>query len=195
MKVVLIPCAATEWREEGRLLGRVELSPGTEAQKQCGQWAAELESAGLSQIYHGPDELATDTAQRIGRCLSVAIKCTDDLAEVDLGLWAGLTDQQLKSRFASAHRELREAPQNVNPPEGENLGDAEDRLRNFLRKQAKRNGNGKPAVGLVLRPLSFAILWRALAGEAAPEVWEAVRNSRHPVVVDYSPAKPVSSGD
>jgi broad specificity phosphatase PhoE len=192
MKVALIPCAATEWREEGRLLGRVELSPCTDAEQQCEQWAGELKAAGLVQIYYGPDELARETAQWLARRLTVPAKRAEQLAEVDLGLWSGLTDQQLKSRFASAHRELREAPLNVSPPQGENLGDAEERLRAFIKKQMKRNGTG--AVGLVLRPISFAMLWRRLAGEQAPEVWTGARNSRHPVVIDYSPDQPVSSG-
>jgi broad specificity phosphatase PhoE len=193
MKVVLIPCAATEWREEGRLLGRVELSPGTDAEKQCEQWAAELQSVALAQIYYGPDELARETAQWVGQRLTIPTKRAAQLAEVDLGLWAGLTDQQLKSRYASAHRELRESPLNVSPPEGENLGDAEHRLYAFLTKQIKKNGVA--AMGLVLRPISFAMLWRRLAGDEAPEVWEGVRNSTHPVVIDCTPDKPVSSGD
>lgn len=193
MKVVLIPCAATEWREDGRLLGRVELSPCTDAEQQCEKWAAELKFAGLAQIYYGPDELARETAQCLGRRLTVPTKRAEQLAEVDLGLWSGLTDQQLKSRYASAHRELREAPLNVNPPEGENLGDADERLRAFVRKQVKRNG--KAAVGLVLRPISFAMLWRRLAGGEAPEIWEAARNSLHPVVIDCPTEEPVSSGD
>jgi broad specificity phosphatase PhoE len=193
MKVVLIPCAATEWRQEGRLLGRVELSPCTEARKQCEHWAAELKSAGLAQIYYGPDELSRETARWLGQRLAVPTKCSEQLAEVDLGLWAGLTDQQLKARFASAHRELREAPLHVNPPQGENLGAADQRLQAFVRKQMKRNGTA--AVGLVLRPISFAMLWRRLAGEQAPEVWEGARDSLRPVVIDYLPDQPVSSGN
>lgn len=193
MKVVLIPCAATEWREEGRLLGRVELSPCTDARQECEEWAAELQAAGLATIYHGPDELSHETARWLARWLTVPAKRADQLAEVDLGLWAGLTDQQLKSRYASAHRELREAPLNVNPPEGENLGDAEERLRAFVKKQLKRNG--KAAVGLVLRPLSFAMLWRSLAGQQAPEVWEGMRHWPRPVVIDCSSEQPVFSGD
>lgn len=183
MKVVLIPCAATEWREEGRLLGRVELPPAEAAEAQCAAWAEQLTPLGLKQIYHGPDELARRTAELLGRKLLVPTKAVAGLAEVDVGLWAGLTDGQLKARFASVHRELREAPLNVSPPGGENLGAAAARLEAFLKKQAKRNG--RATLGLVLRPVAFAMVWCTLTGQPASAVWDAAKRLCEPVVVEY----------
>ena len=36
--------------------------------------------------------------------MSVPAKSLEALVEVDVGLWAGLTETQLKNRFPSAHR-------------------------------------------------------------------------------------------
>ncbi len=182
MKIVLIPCGHTEWHEEGRLLGRVEL-PLTEAGQQgCTAWAERLTPAGIQRILHAPDELATQTAAVVARRLCVPTRAVDDLAEVDIGLWAGLTESQIKTRFASAHRELGEAPLNVSPPGGEAFSAAAKRLRAAVRKQLRKDG--VEAVGVVVRPLAFAVLRCTLEGRELTDVWAALRAAPEPAVID-----------
>lgn len=185
MKVALIPCVATEWREAGRLLGRVELSPGGVGDDQTSVWAEQLKAINIEQLLHAPDELATHTAKLLARKLVVPTKAADSLAEVDLGLWSGLTEEQLRSRYASAHRELCDAPMNVSPPGGEPLGKADARLRAFLKKQAKRNGSN--TLGLVMRPLSLALARCLLEGQEASAVWDASRQTNEPVIIEIEP--------
>jgi len=182
MKVVLIPCGSTEWHDDGRLLGRVELPLTPAGEQQCADWAARLGGEGLERILHAPDELATQTAEVLARRLAVPTKALDDLVEVDIGLWAGLTEAQLKKRFASVHRELRESPLNVSPPGGESLSAAAERLGACIRKQIRRNG--KKAIGVVVRPFSFALARWVLAGGEASGVWEEVRHASEPVVIE-----------
>ncbi len=182
MKVVLIPCGATEWHEEGRLLGRVELPLTSAGSERCLQWVPRLHSLGLRRILHAPDELATQTAALLARQLAVPTKALEALAEVDLGLWTGLTEAQLKTRFASAHRELREAPLNVNPPGGESLRAAAERLCTCIRKQFRKNATS--ALGVVVRPFGFALAKSGLAGSELGDLWESTRNANEPMVID-----------
>ncbi len=182
MKVVLIPCGRTEWHEEGRLLGRVDLPVTQPGQEQYLAWAQKLAALGLGRILHGPDELSAQTAAVLARQLSAATKAVDDLVGVDIGLWAGLTEAQLKKRYASAHRELGEAPLNVVPPNGEGLSAAAKRLRTCFRKQAGKNGVA--VLGVVLRPLAFVLLRCTLEGRELKDVWEELRHSAEPVVID-----------
>ncbi len=186
MKVALIPCGITEWHGEGRLLGRVELPLTSAGQQKCAEWAARLDGLHLERILHAPDELASQTAAVLARQLSVPTKALEGLAEVDIGLWAGLTESQLKTRYASAHRQLREAPLNVSPPGGESLSAASKRLGTCMQKQIKKNG--KVAVGVVMRPFSFAMARCALEGTELSNVWETVRQTDEPVVIDFEPA-------
>lgn len=183
MRIVLIPCASTEWREEGRLLGRVELRPTPAGEEHCAGWVEALTNLGLEQILHAPDELATRTANLLGRQLLVPTKAADALAEVDVGLWAGLTDEQVRSRFSSAHRELCESPLNVSPPGGERLGAADARLKAFLKKQNKRNGGA--VLGLVLRPVTFAMARCALEGREPSTVWEEAQEMHEPIAIEF----------
>ena len=187
MKVVLIPCASTEWDQEGRLLGRTEVPPTPAGENACLDWAQTLERLGIAQIHHGPDELATRTAQLLARKLLVPTKSARNLAEVDAGLWTGLTEDDLESRYASAHRELRESPLNVSPPGGESLGKADARVKTFLNKQLRRNGEA--VFGLVARPVALAMARCALEERDVSTVWETARQTREPVVVDVPDAK------
>jgi probable phosphoglycerate mutase len=182
MRIVLIPCGHTEWADEGRLLGRVELPLTAAGQQQCAQWAEQLKALGIRKIVHAPDELATRTAEALARLLAVPTKATDDLLEVDLGLWTGLTEAQLKSRYASAHRELGEAPLNVNPPAGEALRVAADRLGECLRKMRRKNGN--TTLGVVLRPLTFALAQCTLHGGEFAEMWPLALAADEPVIIE-----------
>lgn len=182
MKVALIPCAATEWRVAGRLLGRVELSPLPDDTARCAEWLEPLRLAGLTRLFHAPDELSARTAQFIARRLSVPAKPLDDLVEVDLGLWAGLTEDELKRRYASAHRLLRESPANVDPPQGERFSAAAERLRNCLGKCIRRNG--RAAFGVVVRPLALAMARCALQRGELSTVWEAARSIEEPLIIE-----------
>lgn len=190
MKVVLVPCGASEWHKARRLLGRVEL-PLTEAGRtQCAAWAEGLRGAGVTRIYHAGDELATATAACLAERLAVPTKSLTALREVDLGLWAGLTEAQLRTRYPSAHRELCESPLHVQPPGGEELSAAGERLRSCLRKQVRRNG--ADIVAVVLRPLALALVQCALTGRAVAEVWQAARSVTEPQVMEVpdEPAQP-----
>ena len=174
------------------MLGRVELSITAPGQETCAQWAEQLRGLGLQRILHAPDELATQTAEAVARRLSIPTKALRALAEVDIGLWAGLTEEQLKARYPTAHRELGESALNVQPPEGENLRAAAHRLQVCLRKQISRNGVG--AIGVVLRPLALAIVRCALEGRPLANLWEAAHSITQPLVIEYNRASRAAAG-
>lgn len=179
MKIALIPCAPTEWRSEGRLLGRTELSAAPGAESRCVTWAETLRPLALARILHSPDELAKRTARLIGRVLHVPTRSVEDLSEVDFALWAGLTDDELRTRFASAYRQLEESPLAVTPPGGENLGAAAARLQACLKRKLRA---GEAAVGLVLRPVVLALARYVLEDHDESRIWSAA-HSDDPVIV------------
>lgn len=191
MKVALIPSAATDWAGQGRLLGRVELEPSSAAGNQLAAWSDELKATHIKRIYYAPDALSRTTARQLGSALGITVKELDALEEVDLGLWAGLTEEDLKKRYASAHRQLVDSPLAVSPPGGEEFSVAISRLRACFKKRLKANEEG--GVGLVLRPFCFAMARYLLEGEGV-KIWEASRAPAHPVVLEL-PALPAASGE
>lgn len=170
MKVVLVPCGLRSWLRSERLLGRTELSTDPEIAPRLGVWAQELRALGVARVWHSPDELARQTAKSLARHLGVGTRAVGALAEVDVGLWAGLTVEQLRARFTSAHRQLMEAPLSVTPPEGENLGAAAQRIFSVVSRLVRRNG--APTLALVLRPLALALARHALEGGEESSIWD-----------------------
>ena len=106
-------------------------------------------------------------------------------------MWAGLTESQLKTRYPSAHRDLCESPLNVHPPGGEDLSTAAARLNACIRRQMKKTepererGAQAAAVGMVMRPLCFAIARCALERRDPSEIWDTSRNATEPLIIDY----------
>ncbi len=183
MKIALIPCATSEWREEGRLLGRVEVTPTPQGERDVASWAETLRPLGLLTIHHAADELSTRTAKIIAKALDIKSRKVANLAEVDVGLWAGLTDDDLQKRYATAYRELCESPLNVNPPNGETIADAQQRLTVELQKLLKKNG--VPAIALVERPLALALTRSSIEGGEEAAIWENARDMNIPLVLEY----------
>ncbi|MBI5865384.1 MAG: histidine phosphatase family protein [Planctomycetes bacterium] len=182
MKVALIPCAASEWRDEGRLLGRVEVQATAAGEQAVAGWIQRLAPLGIPVVFHSPDELATRTAKLIAKALKVRTRKLADIAEVDVGLWAGLTEEELKKRYASTHHELCESPLHVCPPDGEEMAAAEQRLTAAVHKLIRKNEAA--ALALVARPLSLAITRWALEQSDESAIWHHAQEINEPVIIE-----------
>lgn len=181
MKLVLVPVAPTEWSLDGRLLGRTELPLGDDWPATASRWAQVLREAGVTLVLHSPDGLATQTATTLAKALRVRRRGVEDLAEVDFGVWAGLTDEQLAARYSSAFRQLEDAALSVHPPGGEPLRDAAERLRIRLQRLLRRHRDATAA--LVLRPAMLGLaLWK-LRRLPAEQIWTLIRDAGEPVLV------------
>ncbi len=183
MKVALIPCAPTEWSRAGRLMGRVALEPLSADGPDWIEWVESMRAARIGQIYHAPDELSTAVGRRLAKALGVGVRKSSELDEVDLGLWSGLTDEQLEVRYAAAHEQLCEAPLSVQPPEGEPFVEAFKRIQKAAKARLKRNGH--EAIGFVMRPISLALMRYALQHQpGAAEVWRFAASVQKPLIVE-----------
>ncbi len=183
MKLALIPCSPCEWRIEKRVLGRVELPPAEDAGSIHAAWADRLRELPLARILYAPDELSEDRARKMAAALRVRARAAAELNEVDVGLWAGLTGEQLEARYSSAFHQLCEAPLSVSAPGGEDFRTALDRLLGCLRRRLRSRREGE-AVGIVLRPLARALLSCALSGGDFSRFWEQAQQDDDLVLVD-----------
>lgn len=190
MKIVLIPCGPSTWRQAGRLLGRTEIGLTDQAEQRCAEWAEQLRPLGIQRLYHAPDELATQTARLLGRRLNVPVRALDELAEVDCGLWTGLTEAQIRERFASAFHQLADAPLSVQPPGGEALAQAAQRLRRAVQRIARR-GDAQ-TVGLVLRPVALGLARCVLDGADPARLWSLLREPDEPRVLNWPADAPAA---
>ncbi len=169
-RVYLIQTGRTDWQEQSRLesLAGSPLSSG--GREQVAGVAGELTGYDLGTIYSSSGEAERQTAKMPAKKCSVAKRKTEEeLHELDYGLWQGLTVDEVRHRQPKAYRQWTKAPISICPPKGESIVNAQQRLRDALRSLLKRNKKG--VLTIVLRPLAFNLLKRALQNEDIEDLW------------------------
>jgi len=163
-RLVLIPCGKTFWAEEGRLAGAVDLPLSEQGVRDVEAVAAKLaQSDRLAVIYAGTGQATQETLQVLAKALAVKVKTMQGLEEPDMGLWEGLTHEQLRQRFYKAYKQLTEQPLSVRPPMGEPMDEAAARLIGCIEKICKKHPD--ETVGLVIGPLAALLIERWARGE------------------------------
>jgi broad specificity phosphatase PhoE len=176
-RVLLIRSGATEWDERAYLPGVADL-PLCDRERDTfcidGDFVVPGQVCG---VLSAGDEASVQTAGLAADALKCKAKKCTGLGDVDLGLWQGLRIDELKERTPKVYRQWMEDPLSLNPPEGESLREARDRLIEQLikavEKTAKGVKNGVPTVAVVLRPIALALVRSRLLGDSRLAGWTA----------------------
>lgn len=169
-RILLIPCGGTCWSEQGRLAGSADMPLSQQGQQQSRDLARQLAGPRAPKvIYSGSGQTAQETAKVIGRSLHLKPKVLEGLEEPDIGLWEGLTVQELQQRSPKAYKQLSEEPSKVNPPSGEPLEDARNRLIQCIEQVCQKHAD--TTVGLVLGPLAQYLLETWVSSPAFEAHW------------------------
>lgn len=167
---ILVPWALTDWRSAGRHATRTPVEINEQGHQQVADWARVISQSAPQYIYALAKGPSQQTAQELAKYLKIKVRKTDKLDEVNLGLWEGLTPVQLKKRFPKVYKQWRDNPMSICPPEGEELGQAIDRLIGKIHKLATRHEGNCMAV--VLGPLAFAALRCHLEDKPYDQMWQ-----------------------
>lgn len=177
--LTLVRTGATDWELAGRLAGGVDVPLCTAAAADCPAIAQEAAADAPTLVLHAEDQASTATARAICGQTGAKSKELEDLAEINLGLWAGLTHAALEERSPTIWRRWREDPTAVSVPEGEQVEAAADRVVSSLIRALSKQRPGASVV-VVLRPIAYgmvrcwldamplSLLWRAI--ESGPRV-------------------------
>lgn len=169
-RVLLIQAGPTPWDIEGRLGGRHSLPLEPDARV----WI----QGTIDQLTHPPaviyrakrNEACDETAKLIASKFKLRARDHPDLDEIDVGLWQGLTRNELRSRFPKAFAQWEKNPAAVNPPDGEPLENAMDRLAGALRMIVWRNR--ETTIAIALRPMSMRVIAGVLRSESLDRIAE-----------------------
>ena len=162
-RVLLIPAAPTPWDVEKRLGGNPMLPLSTDGEIALRKTLAEITEP-VSAVYAFTCNLACEQAAKlVAQQFKLRIRDSEFLEPVSMGLWQGLTRDELRFRYPTVFPQWEENPLSVNPPEGESIEAAADRFKTGLKKILKRNRDA--TIALVLRPISLQIVAGLLRGE------------------------------
>ena len=102
LRIIFVRHGLSSFNKEGRIQGRNDLSKLTkEGQLQAEEAGKIISSIQIDAIYSSPLQRAAETTKIIIKQLQSNLEATytDDLLEVDLGTWSGLTKNELKNLY------------------------------------------------------------------------------------------------
>ena len=156
--ILLVRSGATAWEAEGRLEGSTDLPLSDVGSAEVQSMMSAFAGTELRVVLSGPDMSSVETAQSLARQVGCKTRSVEDLREVHMGLWEGVTRTELLDKHPKAAKSWEEDPSGVQIPEGEDLSEAQDRLVSALGKSLKKMRDVSPGVGLVVKPLAYALI-------------------------------------
>ncbi|HVX10095.1 MAG TPA: histidine phosphatase family protein [Pirellulales bacterium] len=185
VRIVLVRPGATEYVQQGRIQGALEVPLNAEGTGEAARISSELAGLGIDALYSSDCEHALQTAGAIAAALGVKLKTLDSLRNLDHGLWQGMLVEEVKRKQPKVYRQWQEQPESVCPPGGEMVGDAQDRVRSALAKILKKHKGG--TIGLVV-PEPLASLVRAYLEQSdVGDLWQAVGRHGTWQVIEVEP--------
>jgi broad specificity phosphatase PhoE len=174
--ILLVESGPTEWDLQDRMGGNADLSLAPGYQSKLHDIQSQL-AKGVAVVATGPDEASTLVGKGIADVGSCKHRVVKLLAEVNMGLWQGMTAEELENRYTGAFGQWRDDPRGIVAPEGEQMNDAVERLTTEVVKLATRAKSGECLV-LVLRPLAWAIVKLRFSNRPITELWTEYRAGR-----------------
>ncbi len=138
--VVLVRPGCTDFDEQRRLQGSLQLPLNSRGQSQLVSVIEQLKELPIEAVVSGPCEPCLSTAQALAQAIGVKHKDCEDLANFSYGLWQGLNIDEVRRKFPRVFKQWEDAPETVCPPEGETISEVLDRIRDALKKPLRKYG-------------------------------------------------------
>ena len=181
-RLLLARHGETEWNRVGRRQGQLD-SPLTVKGKQDAKKVAELSRAlGGDAVFSSPLGRARATAEVIGLHLSLPVVVLEDLAEIDHGVFSGLTNSEIEMSHPGELARRATSKYTWRFPGGESYKDAESRALSALESVAESRP-GTPV--LVTHEMIGRMLLRRLLQLSPSEALE--RSLPHGSVLELHP--------
>jgi len=101
--IVLVRHGETDWNRDNRFQGHADPPLNESGHAQALTLARSL-AVRPDAVYSSPLARALETAEIVGDELGLEVQLDDDLREVDVGSWSGLTRTEVEERFPAGYR-------------------------------------------------------------------------------------------
>ena len=172
LQIVLIRPGSTDYDVQERVQGSLDMPLNERGVAEAAETAEQLRDKGIETIYTPVSQPSMQTADAIAKALGIKMKKLQRLQNLNLGLWQGMLVEEIRHKQPKTYRQWQEHPENVCPPEGEMLGEADNRVRTALLKLLKRNK--EDVLGLVLPEPLLSLARRFLTRVELGDLWKAV---------------------
>ncbi len=124
MRVLLARHGETPWNAEGRYQGQMDIALSPVGEAQAAKLGARLADVAITRAIASPLVRARRTAElALGASRAPLIGFDTDLQEIAHGEWEGLLASEIRARDPALLQAWRDAPESVQMPGGESIGD------------------------------------------------------------------------
>jgi broad specificity phosphatase PhoE len=192
VRLVLIRPGATDFDDQRRIKGCLDVPLNDNGVKQAEQAATTVCESSLDAIYSSPCQSAQQTAEILAAKKKLRVNTIEGLKNVNHGLWHGKLIDEVKQHQPKVYRQFQEHPEVCCPPDGESIADAEQRVKLTIAKILKRHKKGTVAL-VVGEPLASLVKHCLLEAEIG-DLWEHECDHGEVETLEYDPAaKPKSA--
>lgn len=172
-EIVLIRPGCTDYDDQERIQGALDVPLNDHGRAEVQRLVGELSGLGIEVVFAAPGQPSLATAEAIAGRLEVRFKKVGRLRNLDLGLWQGMPVDEVRKKQPKVYRQWQDRPRCICPPEGEMLGDAEDRVRAAMSRLVRRNRDA--VVGLVVPEPLASLVAGVLVDRELGDLWKALR--------------------
>jgi alpha-ribazole phosphatase len=127
--VVFIRPGETDWNREGRWQGHVQVPLNASGRLQAHRLASFVRNTGMSALYTSDLRRALDTAAIIAEPLGIQPKVDERLRERGVGIWQGLTQQEVVEWYPEEYAKLQANPDTYTMVNGESRAEVTKRVQ------------------------------------------------------------------
>lgn len=161
-RVIFIRPGETEWNKVGRWQGIVAIPLNLHGIGQAKRLAKFVRNIHLDVIYSSDLRRAKDTAIVLSEYTKVPFHYDERLRERHMGLWQGLTTNEIRDWYKVPYQELLADPHNLPAPNGESRKQVADRVSECFHEIMTK---GSETIGII----SHTTATRTLLAELVPD--------------------------
>jgi probable phosphoglycerate mutase len=143
LRIVLVRPGCTEFDQQGRIKGTLDIPLCDDGSQQAADMAQQLSEFKFDAVYTAPCRSARQTAEMVASNRKLKVKVIDDLHNVDHGLWHGKLIDEVKQTQPRLYRQGQENADSICPPQGEPIAAGRDRVRRALCRILKKHRSGE----------------------------------------------------
>ncbi|QDT09181.1 histidine phosphatase family protein [Planctomycetes bacterium K23_9] len=167
--VLIIRPGSTEFDDQQRIKGSLDMPLSVHGEQQVDRMARELADVHIDVVYCAPDESARQSAQRLAKGRETRVKVVDAFRNVDHGLWHGKLIDEVRRNHPRIYRQGIDSPEDVCPPEGEPIHEARERVTKSLKKCLRRHRDR--VIAIVAADPMAAVLDSLISGKELHDLW------------------------
>ncbi len=171
LQLVLIRPGSTDYDVQERILGSLDIPLNERGLAEAAATVEQLRDKRIEIIFSPTSQPSLQTAEIIAKALGIKLKKIERLENLNQGLWQGMLVEDVRHKQPKVYRQWQEQPENVCPPDGEMLSQADERVRAAIAKLLKRRKEG--VIGLVLPEPLLSLARRFLTHGALGDLWKA----------------------